>query len=243
MAISVPAGRMTIDQLAQASGMTVRNIRAHQSRGLVPPPELKGRTGLYTPEHLARVRIIMELQAEGLNLGAIRTILEGVPEGAATEALSLRRSMLTSWEDEAPLTISREELAETFGGADPEVFTLAESQGLVRTLDGDRVEVSSPTLLRVAVELVRGGLPLAEVVRAGDRLAEATDQIARVFVELFENAVWRPFVERGRPAEEWAQVSEILERTRPLAGEATIANLRRSMSRAVEESVARELPA
>ena len=29
---------MTIDELALESGMTARNIRAHQSRGLLPPP-------------------------------------------------------------------------------------------------------------------------------------------------------------------------------------------------------------
>ena len=30
--------QLTIDQLAQRTGMTVRNIRAHQSRGLLPRP-------------------------------------------------------------------------------------------------------------------------------------------------------------------------------------------------------------
>ena len=30
---------LTIDQLAQRTGMTVRNLRAHQSRGLLLPPE------------------------------------------------------------------------------------------------------------------------------------------------------------------------------------------------------------
>src|SRR5919109_631665 len=34
---------MTIDALARRTGMTVRNIRAHQSRGLVPPPDGRGR--------------------------------------------------------------------------------------------------------------------------------------------------------------------------------------------------------
>ena len=32
--------RLTIGELAQAAGMTVRNIRNHQSRGLLPPPEV-----------------------------------------------------------------------------------------------------------------------------------------------------------------------------------------------------------
>ena len=41
--------QLTIDQLAQRTGMTVRNIRAHQSRGLLPPPAVRARTGYYGP--------------------------------------------------------------------------------------------------------------------------------------------------------------------------------------------------
>ncbi len=40
---------LTIDELARETGMTVRNIRAHQSRGLLPPPEVRARTGYYGP--------------------------------------------------------------------------------------------------------------------------------------------------------------------------------------------------
>ena len=42
----VPAEReYTIDQLARAARTTVRNVRAYQDRGLIPPPERRGRTG------------------------------------------------------------------------------------------------------------------------------------------------------------------------------------------------------
>src|SRR6185437_14658101 len=44
------ADELTIDELARETGMTVRNIRAHQSRGLLPPPEVRARTGYYGPE-------------------------------------------------------------------------------------------------------------------------------------------------------------------------------------------------
>ena len=54
---------LTIDELARQIGMTVRNVRAHQSRGLLPPPELRGRTGYYGPEHVARLKLIQELQS------------------------------------------------------------------------------------------------------------------------------------------------------------------------------------
>lgn len=242
MAIAVPEGRLTIDQLAQASGMTVRNIRAHQSRGLLPPPELQGRTGLYTEDHLARVRMIIELQTEGLNLGAIRTMLERTPPGAAGDAMQLRQTLLRPWDEEQPVVATRAELALRLGPAEPRILARAEELGLIRDLGSDRFEVTSPALVNVASELVREGLSLDSILRSHEKLTRATDDIARAFVELFEEAVWKPFDERGRPVEEWARVSAVFERARPLAGEATIANLRRSMSRAVEESVARLMP-
>ena len=56
---------LTIDELARVTGMTARNIRAHQSRGLLPPPEVRSRTGYYTPDHVDRIRLIQEMQAQG----------------------------------------------------------------------------------------------------------------------------------------------------------------------------------
>ena len=59
---------MTIEQLSARSGITVRNIRSHRARGLLPPPEVRDRIGYYGPEHLNRLRLIQELQGEGFNL-------------------------------------------------------------------------------------------------------------------------------------------------------------------------------
>ena len=66
---------LTIDELARRTGMTVRNIRAHQSRGLIPPPQVRARTGYYGPDHVARIELIQELQADGYSLDLIRRIL------------------------------------------------------------------------------------------------------------------------------------------------------------------------
>ena len=66
---------MTVEQLAHASGMSVRNIRNHQSRGLLPPPEVRARTGYYGPEHVERLRLIQQMQAEGFNLSAIQRLI------------------------------------------------------------------------------------------------------------------------------------------------------------------------
>src|SRR5919109_3239073 len=82
---------LTIDELAQRVGMTVRNIRAHQSRGLLPAPEIRGRTGFYGPEHIARLELISEMQADGFNLPSIKRLLE-TSDGAVEEKLRFRRA-------------------------------------------------------------------------------------------------------------------------------------------------------
>ncbi len=75
------AKQLTIDELAQESGVSSRNIRYYQTRGLLPPPELSGRLGYYDRRHLERLALIQELQSEGLNLQAIGWLLERRRDG------------------------------------------------------------------------------------------------------------------------------------------------------------------
>src|ERR671918_787660 len=122
---------LTIEALARRTGMTVRNIRAHQSRGLLPPPEVRGRIGYYGPEHVARIELIRELQADGFNLGSIRRLLEGA-RGSSAEVLRFTRALRAPFEDEQPQVVSGDELAERWGAADPRLLAKAERLGLVR---------------------------------------------------------------------------------------------------------------
>src|SRR5918911_1011354 len=68
--------QLTIDDLARETGLSVRNLRSHQARGLLPPPEVRGRVGYYGPDHVERLRLIRELQGEGLKLDGIKRLLE-----------------------------------------------------------------------------------------------------------------------------------------------------------------------
>ena len=99
--------------------MTVRNVRAHQSRGLLPPPEVRGRTGYYGDEHVARLELVKELQAEGFNLEAIRRIVESAG-GSISEVLDFSRALPAPFKDEQPEIVDAEEVAERWGRADPE---------------------------------------------------------------------------------------------------------------------------
>lgn len=111
-------GQLTIDELARRIGMTVRNIRAHQSRGLLPAPEVRGRTGYYGPDHVARLELIKELQADGFNLDLIRRLLDGAG-GSSKEVLRFKQALGRPFgSDERPTQINLIELAEQWGRTD-----------------------------------------------------------------------------------------------------------------------------
>jgi len=94
-----PRSDLTVEQLAAEVGMSVRNIRNHHTRGLLPPPEVRVRVGYYNAEHVARLRLILDLQADGFNLAAIERLLSG-SDGLAERLLGLRKAVTTPFEPE-----------------------------------------------------------------------------------------------------------------------------------------------
>jgi DNA-binding transcriptional MerR regulator len=232
---------LTIDELARRTGLTVRNVRAHQARGLLPPPEVRGRTGFYGREHVARLELVRELQADGFNLEAIRRLLEHA--GGSTEAvLRFARAVRAPWEDEAPQVVSLERLAERFGGSgNAALLQRALELGLLRDLGGGRFEERSPRLAGAAAELARRGIGPDRVLAALEAVHQAADEVARAYVELFLEAVWQPFEAAGRPADRWPAVQEALEALRPLASDALLAMFGLVMARRTEEAFGREL--
>lgn len=231
---------LTIDELAQRTGMTVRNIRAHQSRGLLPAPELRGRTGFYGAEHVARIELIKELQADGFSLELIRRLLE-TARGSSAEALRFARALREPFGPERPRAIEPAELARRWRAADPSLLQRALELGVLRRRDDGGFEEPSPRLAQAGTELRDLGLSAEQVLDVGERLRHHADEVAGIFVELFLQAVWRPFDDAGRPTEGWAQVSEALERLRPLASESLLAIFQLAMRDAVEQALGREL--
>jgi DNA-binding transcriptional MerR regulator len=239
---SKPAeGEMTIRQLAERTGMTVRNIRAHQTRGLLPPPTVRGRTGYYGEEHVARIELTREMQADGLNLEAIRRVLDS-GDGSASAIFDFTRALRAPFEGEAPEIIDAEELASIWGEAgNPKLTRRAEKLGIFRTLPDGRVEVISPRLLRAAAELAKLGIGPEGAVVTAEKLRRHADGVARAFVDLFVKEVWRPFDRAGRPERDWPRMREALERLRPLAADALHATFQIAMEEAVEKESERTL--
>jgi len=233
---------LTIDELAHRTGMTARNIRAHQSRGLLPPPQVRGRTGYYGAEHLARLELIRELQGEGFNLEAIRRLIEA-GNGSSADVLRFTRAVREPFEDEEPDVVTLDQLARAFGPGGPEVVERAVKLGLLRPLDeeGERFEQRSPRLARAARELRRLGISPQRALDVAAELRRHGDDVAKLFVKLFIDEVWKPFEAAGRPPERWPEVAEALERMRPLAAESVLAVFQLAMSEAVDKAFGREL--
>ncbi len=73
--------RLTVDELAREGGTTTRQVRALQTQGLLPHPDLVGRTGFYDTAHLDRLRAILRLQADGFSLASLATLLRAWESG------------------------------------------------------------------------------------------------------------------------------------------------------------------
>jgi len=65
--------------------------------------------------------------------------------------------------------------------------------------------------------------------------------VAKAFVQLFLDEVWKPFDEAGQPPERWPEVFDALERLRPLAAESMLAVFQIVMTERVERALGKEI--
>src|SRR3954470_22841028 len=94
---AVDDDRLSIDELADAAGLTRRGIRFYVQQRLLPTPHGVGRGKHYDASHLARVREIRQLQAAGHSLEEIRHLLEsGRPAPASNVARETKAVRLSS---------------------------------------------------------------------------------------------------------------------------------------------------
>jgi DNA-binding transcriptional MerR regulator len=233
-------GDLTIDELAQRTGMTVRNIRAHQSRGLLPPPEVRGRTGYYGQAHLDRIELIREMQGQGFNLEAIRRLVDAAP-GSSEEPLRFLRAVAEPYTTDEPEVLSAAELAAKWGTQDAALLARAVKLGLLRPLGDGSFEDVTPRLTRAAKELERLGVSPEIAMQLATTIRKHADGVARAYVKLFVDEVWKPFEEAGAPEERWPEVRDALERLRPLAADSLLSIFGIAMAEASEEAFGREI--
>jgi DNA-binding transcriptional MerR regulator len=215
---------LTIEQLAAETGMSVRNIRSHQARGLLAPPEVRSRVGYYGPEHVAQLRMIRDLQEEGFNLNGIKRLLEDT-HGTAERLLRVRQALAAPMKEGPAETHTAIELGARFQ-LEPEegreILAKAVKMGVLIPVGGDNYEAPNASLLAVGDEAVRSGIPLRAALAVIEDIQRQCDSVSRSFVRLFLREVWRPFAKEDMPVERWPDIEDAVERLRPAASEALV---------------------
>jgi DNA-binding transcriptional MerR regulator len=186
--------RLTLEELASAVGMTTRNVRAYQTRGLLPPPRRAGRTSVYSHEHVLRLQQVQRARARGASLQLLRTLiaeerdLDGVWEGRGEQEPTLvdvtEGALRHSPQCLAHLDVPLDGVLTRLGGADDDGVgaTLGSLvHAGVFTRDGD--EVRAPGSYGCAAEVLhdQGVLDSAgTALRLTQLVVEAAEAVASV---------------------------------------------------------------
>jgi DNA-binding transcriptional MerR regulator len=222
-----------IDDLARHAGTTVRNVRAYQDRGLLPPPRRDGRVGLYSETHLSRLRLIAQLLDRGYTLANIAELLDAWERGRDLQTvLGLENIVSSPWSDEVPAYITFAEFEELFPDVDPGFVEKAAALGLLE-VEGDRLRVPSPRLMHAGAELLAAGVPTAAVLDHAVALRRDMERIARRFVRLAAFHALDHYLRRAEELsdDELSELVVLIRRLRPLAQMAVDAELARAMER------------
>lgn len=178
--------RMRLDELARAAGVATTTVRLYQNKGLLPGPEVVGRTGWYGPHHLERLTIIGRLQEQGFSLAGIGRLLATWDEGRGLGDL------VGPEPARHELVLDAAELAERLptDQVTPADMKRAIELRLVEpTVDG-RFRVPDARFLETGAALIRMGIPAGVVLDEWAHLRRVTDRVAQRFIAVFEAHLW-----------------------------------------------------
>jgi DNA-binding transcriptional MerR regulator len=230
---------LTIDELARRAGTRTSTVRMYQTKGLLPPPEIRGRVGYYSTGHLARLRVIDRLQQRGFSLAAINELLENWARGASLATVLDPQHELASFGE--PTELSQADFAALFpdGHVDPSVVKRAGELGLL-AFDPERgtVRVPSRAFVEIGRELAAHQVPPARAVEEFEQLAADARRIAERFVSLFAEYVLASTP--AAPADE-ANLRAATDRFRGMAANAVQELVLQALDDATAQAVARHL--
>jgi DNA-binding transcriptional MerR regulator len=207
------ADGFTVHELAERVGMTTRNIRAYQSRGLLHPPQIRGRVAYYDGSHVARLGLVSSLQREGFTLAAIKRLIDTPHSYAAIVADRRRRFR----EDDSDIGATVPLPVDAVRAAVPDLPDDLTETGLVWR-EGDQL-VTHTMLMGIGRTLASAGVPIAlltrlqlEAAQTARRLGQATrahleastaedghqDDLSKVAVQLAAAAFEIAFLEAAR---------------------------------------------
>lgn len=226
---SAERGSYRIDDLAQASGVTVRNIRAYTERGLLPPGERVGRVVWFGESHVARLRVITSLLERGYTSAHIAEMVGAWESGQDLADLLGLAGVIGS--AQLPATMDRTELLELVGGTAP--AKRLEHAGIIET-DGDVVRVVRPDLLQGMAALAEEGITVTSMAAVHERVNAAAHTIASDLLAAGVEQLGQRFIGTEQlTAEQVGDLVGLLVRVRSV----TLAAVARTVELALEEQI------
>ncbi|MDJ0392457.1 MerR family transcriptional regulator [Rhodococcus sp. G-MC3] len=226
-----------IDELARAAGTTTRNVRAYRERGLLPPPQKRGRVGIYDDSHVARLRLIDILLQRGFTSTHIADFIDGWESGKdLTEVLGLQRAVTELWSSsEDTVTVSITD-AEAIVG-DPAQFQRLIDFGLAR-VDSDQCTFTDPKLLNGLTSLMEHGFGIRELLNIHARVHSAVDAISKSMISTVREHIVDQYGDGWIPqGEDVRRVTRMLEIMRTLAVESVHSILGRTLDENLHEQL------
>jgi DNA-binding transcriptional MerR regulator len=232
------ADQLTIAELAARTGISVRTIRFYAGMNLIPPPQVRGRLGLYDERHVARLELVRDLQGLGFTLAAIEGYLARIPLDRSPEDLALHRALLAPWLPEEPETVDRAELDARAGRMlDDEQLARLVLLGVVQS-DGARTwTLTSPQMLSYGLSLLDAEMDFDVQLASQQIIERHTSALAAELVGHFRDTVLREYRERGRPPELRDRMLALLERIKPVTVDGVVTNFQLAVNRAIREAV------
>lgn len=227
---------MTLDELCKRVGMSVRNVRFYTTRGLVPPPLRRGRSGYYTADHVSRLELVLELQTHGFTLAAIERYVGRIPTDAPASTIALHRTLLAPWMAEHPESMTAAELTERAGrelGA--EEFEVLAELGILSSTGKGKYNVAVGHL-DAGLKLISIGYP-KEAAAAGRKVFDDhAREIAKAIDDIFQKEVW-PAYRASSTSDEL--LTEAIEVLKPLSIALLVNAFEQAMNETMREKIAR----
>jgi len=234
---------MTIDELARRVDMTARNIREWQTNGLLPPPQRRGRIGIYGDDHIAHIDRIKSLRAQGFPLDIIRRILDQSGE-SAPEVRRLASEVLSPANLTGSMEMKRVDLAEQFGSEAEQYFAEC---GLIDVVTDELLIITDTRTFDYVEKLIEIGLPLDRVARALTHMTDHQIASMQAFVDIYRDEIWEPFLQAGLPIDEWPAIANKTVQLRSLGLGLGMQAFRRAVDKvageiATEEAAKMDVP-
>jgi DNA-binding transcriptional MerR regulator len=226
----------SIDELAHKAGTTVRNVRAYQDRGLLPPPQRRGRRGIYDDAHLSRLRIIGRLLERGYTLANIAELIETWEQGNDIgQLLGLETAVASPWTDEVPDYLTLPDLMRKFGKAfSGRALDKAVALDIIQP-EGLRYRIPSPRMLHAGAELIAAGIPLEDMLDVVASVRRNVEEAASGMVKLVATHVFdKRYGKELPPTEHMEELAELIWRLRPLVEMAVVPEVARAMEKSAD---------